>query len=731
MTELNLRLKLQGSVTIDGREHAFARLLKDGRMVFEDVENGRPNPMGEDEFVSLYMANRLSVSDWRRLPIKHSDVADRAFESLPPHATEKAEWRYAYCVAFDGQPGLLKNEACLTALINKVAEDNRHPERPHWKTLLTWLRERGEPGRRPLKAMRSYDDKKGRKKGIDDAVEEIIQTAIKDVFQNRALLPATAVYEAAFGAVVKRNRELVASGDPYDRSLPDLLLPFPTRSTVFRRIKDCDYYRTIRARHGWRAADLELKPLKLAPEATYPLERVLIDHTKLDGWMLFDETSALPCGGRPWLTLAIDAYSRYPLGFYIGYEPPSVYSVMMCLRQAIAPKSELLKLFPDLKHEWLALGTPLKLTADNAKEVVGISLPRSCAELGIELETSPVKTPKHKGIIERFFGTMNKRFMHLLPGTTYGNPKLLRDLEIDPQKNMRMSFGRFQFLFLQWLLADYCKSRNRMIGTTPEQRWIDGTKKKRVELPERIGVLKSILSRHGTAVLTRGGIRFQNLIFRNEATVKRVLAEARSSRAEVDFRFDPADLSQLEVLIKRTGEYLSLTCDQEDYAKGLSLWQHKIIQQENRIRDRSSKSFHDLMLTRSELIAETVAAIKTGAAKVVDARFQRLGEVGSILVTTRPARGRPRNGSVSTNRMVAADSSPTADTPVVSKPAGRPRRKRSAEVQEVDLTPTPLLSEPPPPSDEPPPCLPDDDDDAALLLASTPMQANQARRTNA
>ncbi|GLK77618.1 hypothetical protein GCM10008171_28720 [Methylopila jiangsuensis] len=742
MTEFNLRITRGGSVTINEREYSFSRLLDDGRMVFEDAENGRIKVLSDDDFVSLYASDRLSVKDWKRLPIAHSDVADRALESLPPEATTKAEWRHAYCVAFDARPGLLKNEACLTALIDEVAAEKGHVKKPNWKTLLTWLRERGVPGRRPLKAMRSYDEKKGRTRGIDDAVEEIIQNAIRSVYLNRALLPATAVYEAAFGAVEKRNRELIETADPSDRTLEQLLLPHPVRSTVFRRIRDCDYYRTIRARHGSRAADLELKPLRVAPEATYPLERVLIDHTKLDGWMLFDETSALPCGGRPWLTMAIDAYSRYPLGFYIGFEPPSVYSVMMCLRQAIAPKAELLKQAPGLEHEWLAMGTPMKLVADNAKEVVGISLPRACAELAIELETSPVKTPKHKGIIERFFGTMNKRFMHRLPGTTYGNPKLLRDLEINPQNTMRMSFAKFQLLFLKWLLGDYCKSRHRMIGTTPERRWIEGTAKRRIDMPERIGVLKSILSRHGTAVLDRNGIRFQNLTFRSDDTIRRMFAGTKKSRIDVDFRFDPADLSEMQVLLKTTGEYLPLVCDQKDYAKGLSLWQHKIIQQQNRDRDRRSKNFRDLMLTRSELIAETVQAIKAGAAKTIDARFQRLGETGSIIVTTKPARGQPRNGAVSTNRMISVDvtvneamaQAAAEEAPVIDEPnkISRPKKNqanRRTKVKTVIATVVqpelPLLTEEPQVTEV------DDDDDAASLMALTPMSAKQVTRSNA
>lgn len=109
MAEFNLRITRGGSVTINEREYSFTRLLDDGRMVFEDAENGRIKVLSDDDFVSLYASDRLSVKDWKRLPVAHSDVANRALESLPPEATTKAEWRHAYCVAFDARPGLLKN----------------------------------------------------------------------------------------------------------------------------------------------------------------------------------------------------------------------------------------------------------------------------------------------------------------------------------------------------------------------------------------------------------------------------------------------------------------------------------------------------------------------------------------------------------------------------------------------------------------------------------------------
>ena len=424
--ELHIQLRKDGVVQIEGRNYLFSRLLDDGRFAFEDEENARRRVMTQTTFARMYNQSKIIVRDWSALPRKVRNLSERSIVSFPAKTISEAEWRHAYCVAYDANP-VPKTEAFMTELIARVAEEHSHTKRPNWKTVTTWLRSRGVKSRRALNTMRSFHELKGRKRGVDSEAEEIIQDAIKHVYLNQQMLPQSAVVEAVIGLINRRN-----FGLPRESWIPQ-----PSASTVFRRIAEHPLYKTLRFRLGRKAADQLLKPLQKGPEAMRPLETMIIDHTKIDGWFLFDDKTKLPCGGRPWLTMALDAHSRYPLGFYIGFEPPSVYSVMMCLRQAIAPKTELFDKFSDIPADWRALGLPMKLVADNAKEIVGHSLPHACAQLAIELETSPVRTPKYKGVIERFFRTMNTRFLHRLPGTTYGSPKLLKENVINPQKICR------------------------------------------------------------------------------------------------------------------------------------------------------------------------------------------------------------------------------------------------------------------------------------------------------
>src|SRR5690606_15997941 len=68
------------------------------------------------------------------------------------------------------------------------------------------------------------------------------------------------------------------------------------------------------------------------PNADFPLAVVQIDHTPAD-IILVDDKHRKPIG-RPWLTLAIDVYSRMIVGYYLSFDAPSATSIAMCVAHA-------------------------------------------------------------------------------------------------------------------------------------------------------------------------------------------------------------------------------------------------------------------------------------------------------------------------------------------------------------------------------------------------------------
>ncbi|WP_446443402.1 hypothetical protein [Pseudocitrobacter faecalis] len=113
-------------------------------------------------------------------------------------------------------------------------------------------------------------------------------------------------------------------------------LPVPARNTVAQRIAGLHPAKIARSRGGQDAA----RPLQgaggIPPEVTMPLEQVQIDHTVID-LIVVDERDRQPIG-RPYLTLAIDVFTRCVLGMVVTLEAPSAVSVGLCLAHAACDK---------------------------------------------------------------------------------------------------------------------------------------------------------------------------------------------------------------------------------------------------------------------------------------------------------------------------------------------------------------------------------------------------------
>jgi putative transposase len=239
-----------------------------------------------------------------------------------------------------------------------------------------------------------------------------------------------------------------------------------SRNAIRARIHRLDPRRRTRMRYGAK----EARSKHAATPGSFPVERVLqsvqIDHALADV-IVVDERDRLTIG-RPWITLAIDVYSRGVLGFYVTLDPPAVTSIGMCLTQACLPKEPWL-LARGLSHlQWPHCGLPEVLGADNGKDFRGEPLRRGCREHNIELDFRPMATPHFGGHIERLIGTMMGR-IHMLPGTTFANPRERKGYASEDKAAMTLSE------FEHWLSVEiserYHRDIHRAIGATPLSAW--------------------------------------------------------------------------------------------------------------------------------------------------------------------------------------------------------------------------------------------------------------------
>lgn len=145
---------------------------------------------------------------------------------------------------------------------------------------------------------------------------------------------------------------------------------------------------------------------------------MFIDHTEVD-IVVVDEENRQPLPGRPWLTLAINVFSRMVTGFHLSMSEPSRLSLGMCTLPAIFDKTGWLSEH-GVSEEWPVAGLPELVDIDNGPDLKSAAFQRACENEGIRIDYRPRGSPHFGGRIERLMETMMQD-VHTLPGTTFSS----------------------------------------------------------------------------------------------------------------------------------------------------------------------------------------------------------------------------------------------------------------------------------------------------------------------
>lgn len=404
---------------------------------------------------------------------------------------------------------------------------------------------------------------------------------------------------------------------------PGESLSAPDETTIARRVDDLDMYQRFAARYGQRAAKRQFKQYEQMNYPDRPLERVEIDNTPID-LIVVDENDYLPLG-RPNLTKALDTATRYPLGWYTGFEPPSYYSAMECLYHAICPKADTQALY-GTEHQLQGYGIPSSLVVDNGKEFIGHDLEDACLLLGITLEYNPVRTPEFKAAIERHFKTCNGLF-HALPGTTFAN--IFQRGHYDSMGQACLTQSDLERVLHLFLVDIYAERFHKGLGGVPARRWEAAMRAGySPRLPSSVEELLILLGQTAYRHLQHYGIDFLNLRYNSPDLV---LLRHRLAGQPVKIKYHPGDLSKLYVYDPFEDGYIVTPALNGDYTNGLSLWKHRIICAYVR-RHQDEVDLAGLGRAKQEIqeIVDTAMRQKRRRARRKLARWQQSGQPPSL-----------------------------------------------------------------------------------------------------
>lgn len=381
---------------------------------------------------------RLAIKDLSSKPIEQKNtVIYDDLSSIPQKKLEEAKCRYE---AISPVIGLNSRKAIeLRAKELKISPT----------TLYNWIRAYETSGQ--LSSLASLKVKGGKGKSrLSLEQDEIIDLVLKEYYLTK-LKPT-----------VQRAYELVVSKCKQANINP------PSRSSMMRRANVLSETRLLKKREGKKAIEKFEFNQGEYPDGLYPLHVLQIDHTKADIILVDDEYRQEL--GRPWITMAIDVYSRMVAGFYISFESPGYFATGQTLYNAMLPKDRLREKY-QFESDWPLWGIPNMIHMDNAKEFRGIDLQYVCDEYGINIVWRPVGKARFGAHIERLLGSLSN-YIHTLEGTTFSNISNKR--EYNPQQHANMTLNEFE-KWLTVLIADvYHKKIHSQLNMTPLKMYENG-----------------------------------------------------------------------------------------------------------------------------------------------------------------------------------------------------------------------------------------------------------------
>lgn len=348
----------------------------------------------------------------------------------------------------------------------------------------------------------------------------------------------------------------------------------PHSNTIRNRIKSLSEEEVVRKRIGFKEAQYKFNPiLGSFPGADYPLSVVQIDHTRVD-LILVDEYYR-KAYKRPWITVAIDVFSRMVVGFYLSYDTPGSLGTGLCIAHSVLPKEIWLEKI-GVKADWPCWGFMNTIHVDNAKEFRGNMLKMACKNYNINLEFRPIATPHWGGHIERLLGTFSKE-IHDLPGTTFSSSELRKNYDSEGRASLTLS--EFEQWLTLYITKIYHLKNHSSLGMSPLEKFKEGILGNS-EQPG-IGVIPRIFNERKLRLdfmpfeertIQEYGVQIDHITYYHDVLRRFIHAKSSKEKKKFLFRRDPRDISVIYFYEPELKEYFDIPY-RDTSLPAISIWE--------------------------------------------------------------------------------------------------------------------------------------------------------------
>lgn len=576
---------------LNGAPFRIHALPANGEVLLEAVATGAMTVSTRTKLLQNYLDGELTDGQPQATADRHLQVPvfSRPLHELPAHVREEMARRYRYLEAIyaDGTPVFTPDY--LRPILERVADDIGDSKCPGPTTVYRWhLRFQSTGG--DARALIPRFDRRGPKTPQQSqSLLNLLQEAVAEAYKASPLAQVADIH-ARLHTMVKHHNA---------RAVPYQQLKMPCLRTIYRLVSRIGMYDKVVLTRGKPIADKRFRAIKLGVATTRILERVEMDHTPLD-LFLIDERTWLPLG-RPTLTVVIDHYSRMLLGYHLSFGNPSAAAVMAALRHAILPKAPATITIPELKPEntWPCYGLFKEAYLDNGLEFLGKDLESVALDLGFGLLFCPKRTPHFKGVVERYLKTVNYHFAHQVPGASFA--RFHKREEYDPLRHSLLTLGEFQQLFEKWVVDVYAQTVHRGTGTTPMHRWQEGARVWEPKLPPDLRSLQRRIGQSTECKLRKDGITVHSIRYNSDEL--NLIMRRYGEGVAVRVVYDPEDLAEVMVWGPDDSEPHVVQALDLSYARGLTVRQNNWIRQQAREQADGVSDKDGVLRARADITA--------------------------------------------------------------------------------------------------------------------------------
>ena len=333
-----------------------------------------------------------------------------------------------------------------------------------------------------------------------------------------------------------------------------------------------------------------------------PGSRYEIDATIADIYLVADHERKKIIG-RPTIYIVIDVFSRLVAGFYVGMDSPSYVTAMQAVVHAFTDKKEFCKKLGTeiTSEEWPSVGLPDCLLADRG-ELMSHQADALARIFRINLEAAPPYRGDAKGIVERYFRTIQAEFKPHAPGVVQGF-RVKKHGERDYRLDATLSLKDFREIILNVVLfhnqskvlRSYDRSEDmpENLPSIPIQLWRWGVQ-------NRVGRLKKVNERSlrinllpsKKVSVSEHGVRIFGMYYTGPEILKAgwLHRSARIKRPQnLNAAYDPGTVDHIYLFPDKTKSLYwecNLATKSREF-KGMTLWEAR--QQQDEIKKSTAE----------------------------------------------------------------------------------------------------------------------------------------------